>query len=346
MDFNTPRLSCIAIVDFSQDIRFVYVTESFTELLGWDTRETIGRPGADLVHPDEFSVVRELHYDTIRQDKAAVLAYLRLKHKDPLKGFVLCAISRTIVHNVLVGSITPATQGVKALQNASTAQEVDFVTPYARDFEFRRWGDPSPMPPSPLPDFCTLLDETVDGAEPSAERKDGLLSFKPLPKQSPRVALILDRFSIHCPIQYCSNDLFVETTTVMGRSFYDFVLPKNEHQVREWIDVIKAWGVNERGQPSNGGFGYGKFTLLPKGRDSRGERINDGADGKTTTNRRRDILASSRGHSARPHPQSGGHNRPRPQVHVYTKETVVDAIFSAHSDGILVILRPTTLPSP
>lgn len=220
------------------------------------------------------------------------------------------------------------------------------------------------MPPSPLPDFCTLLDETVDGAEPSAERKDGLLSFKPLPKQSPRVALILDRFSIHCPIQYCSNDLFVETTTVMGRSFYDFVLPKNEHQVREWIDVIKAWGVNERGQPSNGGFGYGKFTLLPKGRDSRyevvtlcwccplmvrpirGERINDGADGKTTTNRRRDILASSRGHSARPHPQSGGHNRPRPQVHVYTKETVVDAIFSAHSDGILVILRPTTLPSP
>ncbi|KAG6336887.1 hypothetical protein ID866_2213 [Astraeus odoratus] len=138
MDDKAPRLSCIAIVDFSQDIRFVYVTESFSDLLGWGIRETIGRSGSDLVHPDEFSVVRELHYDTIRQDKAAVLAYLRLKHKDPLKGYLLCVISRTVVHNVLVGSISPATTGAKALQNAATAQEVDFVTPVAmKDFEFR-----------------------------------------------------------------------------------------------------------------------------------------------------------------------------------------------------------------
>jgi hypothetical protein len=31
---------------------------------------------------------------TISQDKAAVLAYLRLKHKDPYKGYILCAIVR------------------------------------------------------------------------------------------------------------------------------------------------------------------------------------------------------------------------------------------------------------
>lgn len=30
--------------------------------------------------------------NTIRQDKAAVLAYLRMKHKDRLKGYVLCAV--------------------------------------------------------------------------------------------------------------------------------------------------------------------------------------------------------------------------------------------------------------
>jgi hypothetical protein len=34
---------------------------------------------------------------TISQDKAAVLAYLRLKHKDPYKGYVLCAIVRTSI---------------------------------------------------------------------------------------------------------------------------------------------------------------------------------------------------------------------------------------------------------
>lgn len=30
--------------------------------------------------------------DTIAQDKAAVLAYLRLRHKDPLRGYILCCV--------------------------------------------------------------------------------------------------------------------------------------------------------------------------------------------------------------------------------------------------------------
>lgn len=68
---------------------------------------------------------------------------------------------------------------------------------------------------------------------------------------------------------YCSNDSLLSTTTCMGRSFFDFVLRKDEDLVRSWIDVIKGWGVNERGQPSDGGFGFGKFTVLVNGRDSR-----------------------------------------------------------------------------
>ena len=54
----------------------------------------------------------------------------------------------------------------------------------------------------------------------------------------------------------------------MGRSFFDFVAQRDEDVVRSWIDVIKGWGVNERGQPSDGGFGFGKFTLCKEGRDS------------------------------------------------------------------------------
>ena len=93
--------------------------------------------------------------DTISQDKAAVLAYLRMRHKDPYKGYVLCGIvraplsrpctrcsttlfqSRTVVHNVLVGSVSFASPGPKAMHNASTAQEVEIVTPSATNFEFR-----------------------------------------------------------------------------------------------------------------------------------------------------------------------------------------------------------------
>lgn len=64
---------------------------------GFEPRELIGRPSLELVHPDEFAQVRGIHYSTITQDQAAVLAYLRMRHKDPCKGYILCAIVRDLV---------------------------------------------------------------------------------------------------------------------------------------------------------------------------------------------------------------------------------------------------------
>ncbi|KAG6370565.1 hypothetical protein JVT61DRAFT_11360 [Boletus reticuloceps] len=363
---TTPRVSCIAIVDFSEDVHWLFVSESVTELLGYEPRDVIGHPAVELVHPEEFPAVRRLHYDTIRQDKAAVIAYLRLKHKDPFQGLhplfrrqlcasCLCHVllivpqSRTVVHNVIVGSISLAVPGPKAFQNASTAQEVVVVTPTATDFEFRRWGDPSPMPPSPLPLIPGLTDILEDASPDGDQPKPApppIFSFKPLPSQSSRSALILDRFSIHCPVQYCSNDHLLSTTTVMGRSFFDFVAPRSDKIVRSWIDVIKEWGVNERGQPSDGGFGYGKFLLHPKGRDSRTDRMPDAA----LPSRRRDLTAvtsRSHGRSSAPTAHASSARSRTPALPNQTtaspdKEILVDAIFSAHSDGILVILRATS----
>ncbi|KAI6013106.1 hypothetical protein BKA83DRAFT_4130571 [Pisolithus microcarpus] len=144
--------------------------------------------------------------------------------------------------------------------------------PVTKDFEFRLWGDPLLMLLSPISNIPLLLEGTGEAKDLNAEYKDGILSFKPLPKQSAHVTLILDRFWMHCPVQYCSNNLLVKTMVVMGQSFYNFVSPKNEQWVHEWIDLVKAWGINERGQPSDGGFGFSRFTLLHKGRDSRGKQ--------------------------------------------------------------------------
>lgn len=221
--------------------------------------------------------------------------------------------SRTVAYNVLVGSVSFASMGPKAMHNASTAQEVTVITPSAANFEFRvsgasafsscplldylftyntrqRWNDPSPMPPSTIavplssgavgPEGSVTTTtkisnvranatNPVDETDELAERVEKVITFDPLPKQSIRTAFILDRFSLSCPIIYCSNDTFLPTTTVMGRSFFDFVAKKDEDLVRSWIDAVKGWGVNERGQPSDGGFGFGKFQLYRQGRDSR-----------------------------------------------------------------------------
>lgn len=57
-----------------------------------------------------------------------------------LSHLALCQ-SRTVCQNVLVGSVSFASPGPKAMHNASTAQEVTIITPTARDFEFRVSSD-------------------------------------------------------------------------------------------------------------------------------------------------------------------------------------------------------------
>ncbi|OJT15154.1 hypothetical protein TRAPUB_8258 [Trametes pubescens] len=376
MDSSSPAcVSFIGIVDFTEDANWVYCSESVYDLLGYEPHELIGTSSLNLVHPDEFSEVKELHYTTISQDQAAVLAYLRMRHKDAYKGYILCGISRTVCQNVLVGSVSFAAPGPKAMHNASTAQEVKIITPTAKDLEFRRWNDPNPMPPCPIPPSRS--------GSPTRDRdyrrdRARAITFDPLPEQSIRTALILDRFSVNCGILYCSNDSLLSTTTCMGRSFFDFVLRKDEDLVRSWIDVIKGWGVNERGQPSDGGFGFGKFTVLVNGRDSSirhpdpvPSRHRNGSHAHSSHShadphshshsRTRDARAhhyptsSGPGHRDRENGRENGRERERdrdrdrergmmrpPRTTRPENELIVDAIFSAHSDGLMVILRKSS----
>ncbi|KAF4617800.1 hypothetical protein D9613_006187 [Agrocybe pediades] len=434
-----------------------------------------------------------------------------------------CSVVSTVVHNVLVGSVSFASPGAKALHNASTAQEITVITPSAANFEFRRWHDPSPMPPSPIPESMmtipshfgspgsgsstitsptlsatsvpasrsswssssgsgggsttgrrtprgsrspTSLDMDMDGRKAakrprtmrdssdasSPERgfstrrssrrsrsrsaddhdrdgdgpasssspemreryievdsegfnyenyasgriratqqrtsfarstgpgtvesrnrrpSDGSLSsssstsasgatasrrkralaltstptpistsrsdraraqanddddrsfqFAHLPSKSFRTALILDRFTTRSTILFCSNELLIPSIrpsssspssssypasstslsssmttktkspprrntsaihSCVDRSFFDYVHPQDEHIVKEWISCVKGWGVNEKGQPSDGGFGFGRFRLLALGRDSSSSSSSSSGSGVSPT---------------------------------------------------------------
>ncbi|KII90935.1 hypothetical protein PLICRDRAFT_39514 [Plicaturopsis crispa FD-325 SS-3] len=333
LDSSIPCVSFIGIVDFSPEVVWTYCTDSVSDLLGWEPHEIIGRSSVELVHPSEADVVRRLHYETICQDKAAVLAYLRMKHKDPYKGYILCGVTRTVVKNVVVGSVAFATLGAKAMHNASTAQEVIVISDTAREFQFRRWDQPSPMPPCPVPEAARIAD--MSGAQSSA------VSYGTPADQSIRSAFILNRFTQNCTIVYCSNNDILDPTVAMNRSFFDFVTIEDEGLVRAWIEQVKTWGVNERGQPSDGGFGFGTFWACPTGRDS----LAVTADAPLSRRRsapntlsRSSSSSSLLTHPIRPHAVRGLSSA---SASVSERHQRLDAIFSAHSDGVIVILRPS-----
>lgn len=131
-------------------------------------------------------------------------------------------------------------------------------------------ASPSPTPSSPtwVPSSPSGSGTTSSGGHSSSPEPRQRPNFDDLTYQSYRTAFILNRFSVNCTIEYCTNNFFLNTVDAIGRPFFDFVAKKDEAMVRAWVDCVKSWGVNERGQPSDGGFGFGRFTLIPEGRDS------------------------------------------------------------------------------
>lgn len=102
----------------------------------------------------------------------------------------------------------------------------------------------------------------------SQPRMANSADFAVLQPQSARSAFILDRFTLNGTISYIFNDMLLTATDAKERRFFDFVSEEWEKDVSGYIDRVKGWGVNERGQPSDGGFGYGGFLLCRQGRDS------------------------------------------------------------------------------
>lgn len=88
-----------------------------------------------------------------------------------------------------------------------------------------------------------------------------------MPTPSIRTGLILNRFSLTCPILYCTNACFIDPNLAQERSIYDFVAESDEDEVRHLIEIAKGFGM-EGGVRNDGGFAYGKFLLYPPGRNS------------------------------------------------------------------------------
>nr|GAT43514.1 predicted protein [Mycena chlorophos] len=170
------------------------------KLNGWEPSDLRDHSFFELVNRDESAQIRQLHHYTIVADKAACVVYMRLKHKDAHKGYILCAVSRfvvvkdrsltdsrdrTTVYDCVVGSVSYARPGGEILRTASTAQEVIAVAPAASNLRWRRWHEAA---------------QPVPTQAPSRQPED-------LPSaQSTRTAFILDRFSTNCIITQYTTD--------------------------------------------------------------------------------------------------------------------------------------------
>ncbi|KAG8962072.1 hypothetical protein FRC03_004611 [Tulasnella sp. 419] len=341
-------LSFITMQDRSPETRFIFASDSCQDILGWTPEEIIGQSAFDLIANDEVESAKEVYYDAVSADKAATVGILRFKHKEGHP--VLCQASWSVVSNCIISSICLATDARRNMLQSATAQDFLIISAAAiEQFGQRQWAR-----------SARLRDTTVPIRPP------GAVPFASLPEPSERQALVLNRFSIYSPILFCATNNFLDAEMARGRSFYDFVTPDDEGHVRDWINKVKGGG-REGGVKSDGAFGYGAFVLCIRGRDSSirqrkkslGSRDVAGVPESSGPGpiRRRSSKGSLHGDTPRGNLESGEIAFSQP-ISTATKkarerrgsfgrasagEIAVDAIFSAHSDGIIVVMRRASL---
>lgn len=90
--------------DLTRDASIRYASDSITVVLGYQPVEVLDRSCWEYFHPQELPFARSIHGRGVRLDKAAVLNYCSIRHKNG--SWVGCECVFTVVYDVLIASTT------------------------------------------------------------------------------------------------------------------------------------------------------------------------------------------------------------------------------------------------
>ncbi|KAJ5728889.1 uncharacterized protein N7483_003397 [Penicillium malachiteum] len=107
------------MANLSRDASIRYASDSIQVVLGYQPHEVLNRSCWEYFHPQELPFARSVHGRGVRLDKAAVLNYCSIRHKNG--AWVGCECVFTVVYDVLIASTTIYGRGKGAQKRAVDA---------------------------------------------------------------------------------------------------------------------------------------------------------------------------------------------------------------------------------
>ncbi|KAJ5896421.1 uncharacterized protein N7473_005820 [Penicillium subrubescens] len=176
--------------DLSRDASILYASDSIQVVLGFQPLEVLNRSAWDYFHPQELQFARSVHGRGVRLDKAAVLNYCSIRHKNG--SWVGCECVFTVVYDVLIASTTVYGRGRGSQKRAIDAPIV------------RQLFDSSPN--DPRYHMLTWISD-----------KFSRRLVEPL--HEPRAALFVNRFTRTATIMYATSGV----TEILGLSPHQLI---------------------------------------------------------------------------------------------------------------------------
>ncbi|GAD93804.1 conserved hypothetical protein [Paecilomyces variotii No. 5] len=207
----------ITIHDLTQDARIRYASDSIEDILGYDPCEVRNKSCWDYLHPDEIPFARTVHGRGVKLDKAAVLKYCQVRHKNG--SWVGCECVFTVVYDVLVASTSIYRRDSRSEKRAADAPVVrSLFTSSPRDPRYH---------------MLTCMSSR----------------FSQLPRNlphEPRAALFLNRFTRTSTIMFATNGvteiLGVTPQQLVSKSFYYCI---QERCLRDAVCCIESAKAND-----------------------------------------------------------------------------------------------------
>ncbi|KAL8243762.1 hypothetical protein R6Q59_010020 [Mikania micrantha] len=195
---TTMETVFITIHDLSLDARVKYCSDSVEDILGYLPHEVKGKSCWEYFHPDEIPFAKAIHGRGVSLDKAAVMNYCRIKHKDG--RWIGCECVFTVVYDVLVASTAIYQRGPKSRKRAIDGADV------------RRIFSSSPR--DPRYHMLSFISNKFY-QEPRPHGKE------------PRAALFLNRYTRTSTIMFATNGvstiLGLRPDQLVGKSFYECI---------------------------------------------------------------------------------------------------------------------------
>lgn len=82
------------------------------DVLGYTPDEIVNHSAWDLFPEDELAAARKFHRKRVNTDKAAVLAYVRIRNREG--NWVGCEVCMTVVYDVIVVCTSVYRRGLKS----------------------------------------------------------------------------------------------------------------------------------------------------------------------------------------------------------------------------------------
>ncbi|KAI8079085.1 uncharacterized protein B0P05DRAFT_542267 [Gilbertella persicaria] len=221
------EINYITIYDNTPEARVLFVSESVTDVLGWQPEELLGNGGYGITHPDERHALALIHSTNVKNERLSSVTSFRSRHKQG--HYINTDVVIHYCYDVLIAThfAVVSADCIKHKMRTSSADEAYVIQQDGTIQLTGAWNNSQQRIKKLLTNKNPWnIDSTI------------------LDEREPRFCLFLNRYTSHSTIVFATNMCLalvgMNPFECIGESLLDYVSPKDRESVAKQIELSKS----------------------------------------------------------------------------------------------------------